>query len=568
MHRRFVVAADPAGDMTGLWLLAALLTPLILAGIPAARRTPWLAVLAPLPALTLALANPTTRVVDLEWLLLGASLGLDDTGRLFLLASAVIWLLAAVHAADSLRSAYRAERFRVFFLLAMAGNFSLILAQDMLSFYLGFTLMGLSATGLVAQRGCAAARRAGRLYLVWTLLGEMLLFSALLLLMGQSGNLEFIALQTINPAPLAVALLLAGFGIKLALPGLHVWLPLSYATAPAAGVAVLSGPMISAGLLGWMRFLPPGNEALVTWGIGLIVIGMLGVVFGTLIGLMQKDPRVLLGYSSISKMGLLAAGFGIALAHPQASVALLSALTLYTINHLLVKSALFVGLDLLERGSPRTWVLSGMLLLGLMLVGAPLTNGGLVKVAFAAALPESASWFSAWLTTAALTSVLLMGRLAFLLRQTRTRQPPSSGYALSAWSVLVALLALLPLLAAGAQPSLSSSWPLAAALLMILLFWRYPSSRLGAWVGRIPPGDILHPISHAAGNLASKLSARSLGRHPQQYTQSSRQWLLALAAWFPRRSMGPLAVTPGWGLAGALWLLLAGLILLAVLRLD
>ena len=73
MHRRFTVAADPAGDMTGLWLLAAFLTPLILARIPAARRTPWLAVLAPLPALTLALANPTTRVVDLEC---GAGLGM------------------------------------------------------------------------------------------------------------------------------------------------------------------------------------------------------------------------------------------------------------------------------------------------------------------------------------------------------------------------------------------------------------------------------------------------------------------------------------------------------------
>lgn len=554
--------------MTSLWLLAALLMPLILAGIPAARRTPWLAVLAPMPALTLALANPVTRVVDVEWLLLGASLGLDDTGRLYLLASAVIWLLAAVHAADSLRSAYRAERFRVFFLLAMAGNFTLILAHDMLSFYLGFTLMGLSAAGLVAQRGCAAARRAGRLYLVWTLFGEVLLFSALILLAARAGSLEFTTLQGSSPAPFAVALLLAGFGIKLALPGLHVWLPISYAAAPAAGVAVLSGPMISAGLLGWMRFLPPGSEALVTWGIGLIIIGMIGVIYGTLIGLMQKDPRVLLGYSSISKMGLLTAGFGVALAYPQASTLLLPALTLYAINHLLVKSALFVGLDLLDRGSPRPWVLSGMLLLGLMLVGAPLTSGGLAKVVFAAALPESASWFGVWLATAALASTLLMGRLAFLLRQARTRQPLASGYALAAWSVLVALLALLPLLAVGAQPSLSSSWPLAAALLMILPFWRYPSARLGAWVGRIPPGDILHPMNHAVSRLAGKLSAASFGRLLQYYTQSSRQWLLALAAWVPRRSLGPVAVTPGWGLAGALWLLLAGLILLAILRLD
>ncbi len=554
--------------MTTLWLLAALLTPLVLAGLPAARRLPGLTILAPLPALALALANPATQVVPLDWLLLGVKLGLDDTGRLYLLASALIWVLAAVHAVDSLRSASRAGRFRRFFLLAMAGNFTLILAQDMLSFYLGFTLMGLSAAGLVAHRGCAVAHRAGRLYLIWTLLGEMLLFSALILLVARSGSLDFAVLQASTPPSIAVALLLVGFGIKLALPGLLVWLPLSYAAAPAAGAAVLSGPMISAGLLGWIRFLPPGSEALVAWGIGLMAVGMIGVLFGAVLGLLQKDPKILLGYSSISKMGLLAAGFGIALAHPHSSAALLPVITLYAINHLLVKSTLFIGLDLLERGRARYWVLSGMLLLGLMLAGAPLTSGGLAKTAFAAALPESASWFGLWLATAAVATTLLMGRLAFLLRQVRTRKPSATGYALAAWLLLVASLVLLPLLAADAQHSLSAGWPLAGALLLILALWRYPAKWLGAWVGRIPPGDILQPISQAASRLAGVIPAASFSRYAQQLSLASRRRLEDWLGWVPGRSYELVAMNLGWKLAGALWMLLGGVILLAMLELN
>jgi formate hydrogenlyase subunit 3/multisubunit Na+/H+ antiporter MnhD subunit len=550
-----------------LWLLSAILTPLVVAGFPASRRASGAAILAPLPALALALANPTFQVVTLDWLLLGVSLGLDDTGRLYLLASALIWLLAAVHARDSLRVASRAGRFQRFFLLAMAGNFSLILAQDMLSFYLGFTLMGLSAAGLVAHRGCPKARRAGRLYLVWTLFGEVLLFSALILMAAQAGGLEFAALQGSLPDPFAVLLLLTGFGIKLALPGLHVWLPLSYAAAPVAGVAVLSGPMISAGLLGWIRFLPPGSEALVVWGMGLIAIGLIGVVYGTLIGLMQQDPRVVLGYSSISKMGLLTAGFGIALAHPQSSSALLPVITLYAINHLLVKSTLFIGVDLLERGRARRWVLSGMLLLGLMLAGAPLTNGGLAKAAFAAALPESTSWFGLWLVTAAVATSLLMGRLAFLLWQARTRQPPASGYALGAWLLLVTALVLWPLLTAGvARESLSGGLPLAGALLLILVLWRYPAKWLGAWVGRIPPGDILQPAAQAARRLGKITPLTSFSWQPQQLRLAGWQRWKDLSAWLPGQSSRQAEVTFSWGLAGALWMLLVSLILFAILR--
>lgn len=229
--------------------------PLILAPFALARAGRWLSAAAALPALAAAWLAPVGTLLDLPWLLLGTHLLLDQTGRSFLLFSALLWLAAGVVAA-ALPETHEGRRgFQLWFLAAMGGNFLLILAGDTLTFYLGFALMGLSAYGLVAQRRSQRARRAGRIYLIWTLLGELALFAALVLLASQSESLLLADLTGPLPAS-AVPLLLLGFGIKLALPGLHWWLPGAYALAPAAAAAVLSGPMISAGLLGWLRFLP------------------------------------------------------------------------------------------------------------------------------------------------------------------------------------------------------------------------------------------------------------------------------------------------------------------------
>ena len=154
----------------------------------------------------------------------------------------------------------------------------------------------------------------------------------------------FIDIQQQTIPDLAVALLLLGFGIKLALPGLHLWLPLTYTAAPLISVAVLSGPMMNAGLLGWIRFLPPGAENLQTWGGVLIWLGVGGVLLGSILALMQCRASAILAYSSIAKMGLVSSLFGYSLAHPEQADMVIAALVLFAMHHLLVKSALFIGL--------------------------------------------------------------------------------------------------------------------------------------------------------------------------------------------------------------------------------
>jgi len=449
-----------------IWLL-----PLLLATLARQRYAHWLLPLAVLPALVAVAVLPVGTTVSLPWLLLGSELGIDETGRVFLGFSSLLWLVAAVTIAGSQNAIAASGRFRVFFLFTMAGNLGLIVAQDVVSFYFGFALMGLSAYGLIAQAASRRARRAARTYLAWTIAGELLLFMAIISLAASSnGALTFDALQSIQRSPFTVLLLIAGFGIKLALPLLHWWLPPVYAVTPVAAVAVFSGVMIKAGLLGLLRFLPPGEATPAGWGTLLVVIGAATIFFGVIAGLLQKRPRLLLGYSSISKMGVLTTGLGAALTFPSAAPGIVAALLVYATHHALTKTALFLGLGLVEDSGLRLSLLIGLGFLALILAGAPLTSGALAKSALSGSLSQEAPALVTLLAGSTLATTLLMVRFMFLLWTRRRREiVPLPGVPLSAWLCLVALILVLPFLLADSDRLMINAGPVSVGLALGLV---------------------------------------------------------------------------------------------------
>ena len=199
---------------TALLLLVWLL-PLSLALLAGRRGAGWITLLAPLPALLAAVVVPTGTSVALPWLLLGVELGLDETGRVFLLFSGLLWLVAGLYGAGNATPAHHVVRYRLFFLLAMAGNLGLIVALDTLSFYFGFTLMGLAAYGLIVHPATRRAGQAARRYLSWTIAGELLLFVAIVMLaMQHGGTLAFSMLQSSPPVGFVVLLLIIGLASR------------------------------------------------------------------------------------------------------------------------------------------------------------------------------------------------------------------------------------------------------------------------------------------------------------------------------------------------------------------
>ncbi len=310
----------------------------------ASLLAPWAA----LPAFILAVFAPPSASLHLPGFLLGTELSLvDDTGRLFLLFTALLWWLSGMYARAYLSDQPGRSRFFVYFLLSMTGNLGLILAQDLTSFYLFFALMSFASYGLVVHERSLEALRAGRIYIILVVIGEIALFAAMVFATAATGSTGFDTvrhgLAQAGSRDLIMLLAFIGFGIKAGVLGLHVWLPLAHPVAPTPASAVLSGAMIKAGLLGWLRLLPLGEMALLQWGESFMLLGLAAAFYGVMVGLTQRDPKTLLAYSSISQMGVMTVAVGLGLTSPDAYPAILTVITLYALHHGLSKGALFLG---------------------------------------------------------------------------------------------------------------------------------------------------------------------------------------------------------------------------------
>ncbi|MBK5940181.1 complex I subunit 5 family protein [Halochromatium roseum] len=576
------------------WLLLAWIWPLLLAlsylpalmrpdsqswaQLPARAALPtWranLVVLGALPALAAALWVPVGTELSLPWLFLGTQLGLDDIGRVFLLVTAILWLAAGLYAAQSIREPERARRFHALYLLAMAGNLWLILGQDLFSFYAGFALMGLACYGLIIHDARTQALQAGRVYLVMTLIGEVCLFVAIILIAQQTGTEVPKAADLARLDTVAVAFIILGLGVKAGLVPLHLWLPTAYAAAPTPASAVLGGAMIKVALLGWLRFLPLGTSALPEAGTVIAVLGLISLFYALPIGLLQSDPKALLGYSSISKMGLAVLLLGLMLIEPELAPAGIIALTLFAAHHALVKGGLFLGVGLRQDGERQTWLAVGILiglgLLGLALASAPFTSGAVTKYLMKPVLAAAPwPWLPAALAVAAVATTLLMVRLLWILvladPHHRTAEP--RGWATLVWGLIVLLVLIFPF-ALGAP----SSWPtnslpvaigLVLAALVALAAWANPDW-LKPLIGLIPAGDLLvlvRPAQALVVRIGAVLNRPLLGLQEQV-----QQWAVTLF----ERFFGTAAADPerglrAWPVAGALWIGILVLLLSAML---
>lgn len=519
------------------------LAPLLVAGLHAWPRgrvlarglMPW----TPLPALAALAVLPVGAGVDTGWLLLGTPLGLDATGAIFLLFSALIWLATGWRARQDRNGEPATSRFQVSFLLAQAGNLGVCLAQDGLGFYAFFALMTFAAYGLVVDAGDAEARRAGRVYLAFAVAGEVLALIGLWLLAdAHDGRLPDFASMT--PAgSLAAAFLVLGFGVKTGLPLLHFALPPAYAVAPAAGAAVLAGALIKAGLLGWLRFLPLGEAALPGLGAGLCVAGALAIVVAPVIGLCQRRVGALLAYSSIAQMGHFALAIGVALTAPTLWPALWPALMLYAAHHALIKAALFLGLAPASVGRSGRIALA---LAALALAGAPLTGGFLAKAALKAGLADAAlaGALSALFALGALGTALLMVRLFRLSPMAGDRREAGTGAFLALLAVALALPWWLAPASALATLSAPAAWVVALAPLALAAALAALARRQGWRAPDLPAGDLLVWLEAGARAVVERLTRPdsaagapppSPARRPPRLEAHLRAWPVAGLLW-------------------------------------
>ncbi len=412
--------------------------------------------LGPLPALALVLSGVEPAAYHLKDFLLGSHLGFEDYGRPFLLLTALVWTGAGIYGVMYRAVDYNQNIFTIFFLTCMCGNLGLAIAQDAVSFYAFFALMTFSGYVLVVHHSTQKAWKAGRVYLIMAVLGEGAVVAGMMIGVHSAQSTLFSEIARVTATlswhhPL-FWLLFTGFGIKAGVLGLHFWLPLAHPAAPAPASAVLSGTMIKAGLLGMIHFFPLGLVSFSSWGSVFICLGLGGAFFGVLAGLLEKDPKTILAYSSISQIGLMLFLCGLGIIEAQLWTIGLPVLFLFIIHHGLIKAVLFLGVDIAGyvKGSRRSTylLLAGLALPAIALAGAPLTSGSWIKYLLKdmVELVPGVLWITILLSLSSLGTAMLMAHFLSRLHLKNPDKPHYRPGLLFIWLGMAAAGVILPLI--------------------------------------------------------------------------------------------------------------------------
>jgi proton-translocating NADH-quinone oxidoreductase chain N len=329
-------------------------------------------------------------------------------------------------------------------LLAMMGlMIGLVTASDLFNLWVWFEGMAISSYLLVAfYREQAASLEAGTKYLVQSATGSVLVLIGIAIVLAQTGTLDMAeiaaAVSCVDGNRYAIlgagGLFVIGFGVKVALVPMHTWLPDAHSQAPSGISAMLSGVVIEIGLIAMLRALAVLTGSALSWGLILLGFGAVNILYGNLLALRQTAVKRLLAYSSLSHMGYILTGLGIAL---YAGVTLgAQGAFFHLFNHMLMKGLAFLAVGALMYGlflqndshaSLKVADLAGAAqkypVVALALSIAVLALGGMPPLAgfmskwqiFVAGFETQDSWIIALMIFMALNSVLSLGYYAPLV---------------------------------------------------------------------------------------------------------------------------------------------------------
>ncbi|AKK09768.1 Na+/H+ antiporter subunit D [Corynebacterium testudinoris] len=307
-----------------------------------------------------------------------------------------------------------------YMLLSMGVNMS-FLAGDLFNLYVGFEVF-LVASYVLLTLGASASRvRAGVSYVMVSMVSSMIFLFGLAMVYAAVGtvNLAQIGMRMDEiPSGTRAAIfgvLLVAFGIKAAVFPLDAWLPDSYPTAPSLVTAVFAGLLTKVGVYSIIRmrsvvFTDGSLDGLFMWvALATMIVGILGAMA-------QNDIKRLLSFTLVSHIGYMI--FGIALGSAQG----LSGAIFYAVHHILVQTALFLVVGLIERqaGTSSLRRLGSLaytapviailyLIPALNLGGIPPFSGFLGKIILIEAGANEGSW-QAWvlIAGAVITSLLTL----------------------------------------------------------------------------------------------------------------------------------------------------------------
>ncbi len=252
--------------------------------------------------------------------------GVDGIALLLVLLTTLLGVLAFLSSWSAIRE--REKEYYAFMLLLQTGMLGVFMAMDFFLFYVFWEVMLVPMYFLIGIWGGPRKLYAAIKFFLYTLAGSVLMLLGILALYFFNGEgllgwqglgnpasfsvLQFHEIASRIPPDLQFWIFLAffvGFAIKVPMFPFHTWLPDAHVEAPTAGSVILAGVLLKMGTYGFVRFslpiLPEATVRLLPWMAGLAIIGIL---YGGLVAMAQKDMKKLVAYSSVSHLGFVMLG--------------------------------------------------------------------------------------------------------------------------------------------------------------------------------------------------------------------------------------------------------------------
>lgn len=243
------------------------------------------------------------------------------------------------------------SQFFVLYLLFYNGMIGTVLSTNIVQFYIYYEMILIPTWLLIHMFGYGDREKIALTYFIWTHISGLLVLVGFIQHYLATGSIELSSYTTYT---WAMTLILIGFAIKLAVFGLHLWLPLAHAEAPTPISALLSPITIGIGAYGILRFSYPLVENITTL---LLLWAFITILYGGLVALSEDDIKRLLAYSSVSHMGYMLLGI--------ASVTWVgfSGVAYHYVSHAFLKGVLFMTAGLLMmqlHGNRRISLMGGL----------------------------------------------------------------------------------------------------------------------------------------------------------------------------------------------------------------
>ncbi len=243
------------------------------------------------------------------------SLATDGMSNMLCLLTAIV--LPVVIIANWNKEVEKANSFYGLMMLSQAGLMGVFLAYDAFVFYIFWELALIPVYFLCSKWGGEKRVPVTFKFFIYTFVGSLMMLAGLIILSLQNPGLSSYSFESIKAAGAALDpatqqwvfwLIFIAFAIKMPIFPFHTWQPDTYEQSPTPVTIILSALMVKMGLFAVLRWLIPVlPEGVAFWSDTVVILSIIGIVYASLLAIVQTDIKRLVAYSSIAHMGLMSA---------------------------------------------------------------------------------------------------------------------------------------------------------------------------------------------------------------------------------------------------------------------